>query len=103
MPGLGTIVNVAAIVAGGLLGCGAGKLFTKKMRDTLLAVCGVMVCFLGIGGTLSQMLVIRDGALSATGTMMMVFSLLLGTIAGSLRHRKAGGAVRHLAPEPDRQ
>ena len=84
MPGLGTIANVAAIVAGGLLGCGAGKLFTEKMRDTLLAVCGVMVCFLGIGGTLSQMLVIRDGALSATGTMMMVFSLLLGTIAGSL-------------------
>lgn len=84
MPGLGTIVNVCAIAAGGILGCGAGKLFSDKLRETLLSVCGLMVCFLGIGGTLSKMLVIQDGALSATGTMMMVFSLLIGTIIGSL-------------------
>lgn len=84
MPGLGTIVNVCAIAAGGLLGCGAGKVFSDKMQTTLIAACDIMVSFLGIGGTLQQMLVIKNGALETTGTMMMVFSLLIGTIVGSL-------------------
>ena len=84
MPGLGTIVNVCAIAAGGLLGCGAGKVLSDKMQTTLIAACDIMVSFLGIGGTLQQMLVIKNGALETTGTMMMVFSLLIGTIVGSL-------------------
>ena len=36
MPGLGTIINTAAIVVGGLLGLLFKNLLTKSMEDTLL-------------------------------------------------------------------
>ena len=45
MPGLGTIINTAAIVAGGLLGLLFKNLLTKSMEDTLLkasSVCDVV-------------------------------------------------------------
>ena len=41
MPGLGTIINTAAIVAGGLLGLLFKNLLTKSMEDTLLKASSV--------------------------------------------------------------
>ena len=45
---------------------------------------GIAVLFIGIGGTLSQMLVFKDGHLETTGTMLMIFSLLIGTLIGEI-------------------
>ncbi len=84
MPGLGTIVNVLAIVVGGSLGLGFGKIFTAKLQESLMTICGVMTIFIGAGGTLSKMLVIEEGMITTTGTMMMIMSLLIGTILGEL-------------------
>ena len=67
MPGLGTIINTAAIVAGGLLGLLFKNLLTKSMEDTLLKASSVCVLFIGIGGAMSQMLKITDGALTTSG------------------------------------
>ena len=44
---------------------------------------GIAVLFIGISGTLSQMLVFKDGHLE-TGTMLMIFSLLVGTLIGEI-------------------
>ena len=44
---------------------------------------GIAVLFISIGGTLSQMLVFKDGHLETTGTMLMIFSLLIGTFINS--------------------
>ena len=52
MPGLGTIINTAAIVAGGLLGLLFKNLLTKSMEDTLLKASSVCVLFIGIGGAM---------------------------------------------------
>lgn len=82
MPGLGTIVNVCGIVVGGLIGLGCGRLLTKRLQDTLMMAAAVAVIFIGIGGTLHQMLHLTPDGLEATGTMMMIASLSGGTLIG---------------------
>lgn len=84
MPGLGTIVNMAAILIGGLLGLAFGKLLTERFQSTILAVCGVCVTFIGISGALKEMLVIQDGSLTTTGTIMLVICLSAGAAVGEL-------------------
>ncbi len=89
MAGLGTIINVGCIIAGGLIGLLGRSLITQSLQDALLRSCGVAVIFVGVAGTLEKMLsvsVAADGtaALSSGGTMMMVISLALGTVAGEL-------------------
>ena len=51
---LGTILNVAGIVLGGIIGLFCGKLITPRIQSTLLKANGVCVLFLGISGTLQQ-------------------------------------------------
>ena len=52
MYGLGTIINTAAIVIGGILGLLFGKLISERHRDTLCKACGISVLFIGIAGAL---------------------------------------------------
>ena len=48
MPGLGTMVNVAAILLGGLAGMFGGKLIPERYQKTLLSAMGVSVLFVGL-------------------------------------------------------
>lgn len=84
MPGLGTIINTAAIVAGGLLGLLCKNLLTKSMEDTLLKATSLCVLFIGIGGAMAQMLKFADGTLEASGSMMLIVCFVLGSITGEL-------------------
>ena len=43
MIGLGTLINVAAIVLGGIFGLLFGKSLGKRHQDTLMKTCGVTV------------------------------------------------------------
>lgn len=80
MIGLGTIANTIAVIIGGGIGLFLKKGIKKSLQDSLLQAMGIAVLFIGIGGTLSQMLVFKDGHLETTGTMLMIFSLLIGEI-----------------------
>jgi uncharacterized membrane protein YqgA involved in biofilm formation len=82
MIGLGTIINVAGIVVGGLFGLFCGKKITPQLQNTLMKANGVCVIFLGIAGTLEQMFTIQDGRLTSGGTMMMILSLSIGSLIG---------------------
>lgn len=85
MPGLGTIVNAAAIVAGGLFGLLCGKLMKPRIQDSLMMACGVCVIFLGIAGAMEKMLTAAaDGTLASGGTMMLIASLVLGALIGEM-------------------
>ncbi len=84
MIGLGTIVNAAAVIVGGGIGLILKKGIKDSLQDSLLKVLGVATLFIGIGGTLSQMLIIKDGHLETTGIMLMIFSLLIGTFFGEI-------------------
>lgn len=85
MPGLGTIINAAGIILGGLAGLMFKKALKPRMQDTLMMACGVCVLFLGIAGAMEQMLTAaQDGTLKSGGTMMMIASLVLGGLIGEL-------------------
>lgn len=85
MPGLGTIVNAAAIVAGGLFGLLCGKLMKPRIQESLTMACGVCVIFLGIAGAMEKMLTAAaDGTLASGGTMMLIASLVLGALIGEI-------------------
>ena len=82
MTGLGTLINGASIIAGGIIGMFAGKLFKKEQQESICKVCGVSVIFIAVAGTMEGMLKIKDGALSSGRSMLIVLCLALGTVIG---------------------
>ena len=84
MIGLGTIMNMGAIVLGGLGGLLLGKRISPRFQDTLMSAMGLCVIFLAIGGCMEEMLRIVDGGLTTGGTMMMIGSFAIGAIIGEL-------------------
>jgi uncharacterized membrane protein YqgA involved in biofilm formation len=82
MIGLGTIVNSAAVVAGGLIGLALKRGLKQRFQDILMQALGLSVIFIGIAGVLQQMLVISGEGLETTGAMKMVVSLVLGSLLG---------------------
>ena len=78
----GTIVNAAAIVAGGLAGHFAGGMLKERCQETLNMVCGVSVLFIGIAGAMEGMLQVRDGTVTGGRSMFVVVCLALGALIG---------------------
>ena len=74
--GGGTVINVFAIIIGGLLGLFGGNLLTAKIQQTLQISCAVAVIFIGIEGTLKGL---NDG-----GTMLLIASLTVGGLIGEI-------------------
>lgn len=83
-PGLGTLINVAAIIFGGLIGLFGGKFLTEKIRQTLQMACAVAVIFIGAGGTLEKMLTIDAGEIKFGGSMLLIASLIGGGLIGEI-------------------
>lgn len=82
MPGMGTIINCAAVLAGGLLGLVIKKGLPERVQNILICVCGLSTLFMGISGTLQEMFTVADGRLQSHGTLMIIFSLGLGALVG---------------------
>ena len=84
MFGLGTVINTAAVVSGGVLGVTLKKGIPESCRQVLMQACGVATIFIGAGGVLSKMLVIRGDQLETQDTMLLILSLVIGGLIGSL-------------------
>lgn len=84
MFGLGTIINVTAIVAAGIVGKLFGKLLVERCQQTLSQACGICVLFLGIAGAMEGMLTVNNNQVTSGGTMLIVASLALGALLGEL-------------------
>jgi len=56
----------------------------EAMQKTVMKVLGIATMFIGLSGTLAEMLVITEEGLSTRGTMLMVVSLVIGTVIGEL-------------------
>lgn len=82
MPGLGTIINVAAIVVAGLLGAGAGRLLNERMQDGLAKAAGACVLFIGMAGALQGMLAVSGAELVSGKSLFVVISIVAGTLVG---------------------
>ena len=84
MIGLGTIINCAAIIVGGVFGLLFGKLLKERVQDTLQKANGVCVLFIGIAGAMEGMLRLSGSTLSSGRSMLIVASLALGALVGEL-------------------
>ena len=101
MFGLGTIINTMAVILGGALGMLLNKGITERYQKTLMAACGVSTIFIGIAGTLQGMLTVVDGRIETQGTMLLIFSMVIGGLFGELiniekRMDNIGGKLKKL-------
>ncbi|MDW7712013.1 MAG: DUF554 domain-containing protein [Deferrisomatales bacterium] len=68
---VGTVVNAGAVVAGSLIGVGAGRRLPERFKNILMQGLGLSVVFLGV-----QM------ALSGSRPLLAIGCLLLGAVTG---------------------
>lgn len=71
MPGV--FVNMATAVIGGLLGTFFKKGIPEKISTAVMTAVGLCVVYIGI-----------DGALKGDNTLVLIISMLIGTVIGSL-------------------
>ena len=90
MIGLGTIINTAAILAGGVLGGLFGRFLKQSAQDTLTTVCGVSTLFIAVSGALEGMLRVEDGAIVSSGAMLIIACLAIGGFVGELLNIEGG-------------
>lgn len=84
-PGIGVLTNIFGIIFGGIIGLGFGRLISERFQKTLTMACAVAVIFLGLTGTIKEMLSITaNGTLELTGTYRMLASLIGGALIGEL-------------------
>ena len=84
MIGLGTILNTAAILVGGLLGAMFGRFLSESAQDTLTKVCGVSTLFIAVTGALEGMLTVENGQILSGGSMLIIGCLAIGAVIGEL-------------------
>ena len=81
---IGVWINVAGILAGGLLGYMCGSHLKQRMQDSLTAVCGISVIFIGISGAMEGMLRVAGNSISSGNAMLVTVCLALGTLVGEI-------------------
>lgn len=82
MIGTGTLINTAAIIAGGLIGLFSGNFLKDNYREILNKANAVAVIFIGISGAIGNMIHIEGESVRMEGSMMMIISLALGSLIG---------------------
>ncbi len=82
---MGTLINVALILAGGTIGLVFKKAVSKDIEYSIHKATGVAVSVIGLCGILSNMLSVgEDGKISSSGELILVVSLFLGTFVGEV-------------------
>ncbi len=80
--GIGTVANVAAIVAGGTCGLFFRGGLAQRYQDAVVRMLGLSCIFIGATGALTGMLTVQDGILSTTSSTWIILSLVLGALIG---------------------
>lgn len=100
MPGLGTLINVAAILAGAAIGLGLGQWLPQRTRDVVTSGLGLVTLLLAAMNAAEILSPDLEAAVgSAAPTLIVLGSLLIGGVTGSLlrledRLEGLGGALR---------
>ena len=87
MPGIGTIVNIFAVLAGGCIGLLLKGGMKERHQEGVVKAMGLSTIFIGASGALPGMLVAENGALSGVSiheTLSMILALALGTFLGEV-------------------
>lgn len=82
--GVGTLVNGAAVILGGILGIIFRKALKQKMQETMMKSMGVAVIFIGAASTVKRFLDISGTENETIQILLMVIALALGSFVGEL-------------------
>ncbi len=85
MVGVGTLVNVSAIVIGGSLGLVFRGGLGERRQQVVIQALGLCTMFIGASGALPGMLKVEGGTLTGVSmkeTLGMILALALGSLAG---------------------
>ncbi len=80
----GTIVNSLAIVAGGAIGLAFKKGIKESYTDSLNKALGIAILIIGLNGVISSMFTNDGVKLKSSGELLLVVSLVVGTLIGEL-------------------
>lgn len=79
----GTLINAGGIIVGGILGLIFKRGIKQSMMDMLIKVEGIAIFLIGITGALTFLISIgEDGKLSSSGELLLLCSLVIGTVIG---------------------
>ena len=80
----GTLVNCAAVIAGGAI----GVIFKKGIKDSytegINRSLGIAILIIGLNGVISNMFSVADGKISSSGELLLVVYLVIGTLFGEM-------------------
>ena len=82
MAGIGTLVNTAAVIIGGLIGILCKRGLSQRFQDTIMQANGLAVIFIGITGALEKMVNVSGSSISTEGTIMATICLAIGAVLG---------------------
>ena len=78
MTGLGTIVNIGAILAGCLVGMLLKGGLPKRLQDTISSAVGLCVVFVGITGGIKGLMTMSGSSFETRDTLVTVVCMVAG-------------------------
>ncbi len=82
MIGLGTLVNMGAILLGASVGSLLQGVLRERFQVTIMNGLGLAVMFIGISGALQGIFVVEGNGLETANIMLMIASLAIGGFLG---------------------
>lgn len=91
LPGLGTLINAGAIVAGAAVGTATGHRLPARVRETVTDALGLITLVLGGLNLKSLLDPAFAGAVGSGGTILVILgAMVVGSIAGAALHIEGG-------------
>lgn len=84
MPCIGNIVNTVAVLIAAAIGMMLKRGVPEKVQQVLMQALGMCTIFIGVSGTLQNMFSVTAGKLQVNGTMLLIVSMVIGTVIGEL-------------------
>jgi uncharacterized membrane protein YqgA involved in biofilm formation len=84
MPGIGVFVNIAAVIAGTIVGLLFGGLITDRLRETAFKAIGLSTIVIGAGMAIGGLTALGNSKMGDYAPLVLVISLVLGGITGEI-------------------
>lgn len=84
MTGLGTIVNMAAIVAGCVVGMLLKGGISKRIQEIINSAVGLCIVFTGLTGALKGLMYVDGNGFGTRDSLLVIVCMVIGSIIGEM-------------------
>lgn len=84
MIGIGTIINVIAIVLGGFIGLFSQSFFKERYKESIIKISGIAIICMAFTGIVTKMIQVVSNGLTSRGELLLIVSLIIGTLIGEI-------------------